>query len=62
MKYLLIVLVFFITACNNSESLTSTSSSDSSIQAIDPSGNIRDTAQYNVDTTDVDSSGKGLTH
>jgi len=62
MKYLFILLFFLTAACNNSETVTSASSSDSSIKAIDPNGTIRDTSQYDLDTLHSDSASQGVTH
>jgi hypothetical protein len=48
--------------CNNSQTVTQTPSSDSSLKAIDPTGKIQDTSQYSLDTAHPDSIAAGVTH
>ena len=47
--------------CNNTDTITETPSSDSSLKAIDPSGSRSDTEHYLSDSVAADSA-RGLTH
>jgi hypothetical protein len=63
MKFFALILAGFTWAgCNNSQTVTQTPSSDSSLKAIDPTGKIQDTAQYRLDTIHPDSIATGVTH
>ena len=62
MKWLMVLMILSNFACNGGQPDTPASSSDSTINAIDPKGTIRDTAQYKIDTAGSDSASNGLTH
>jgi hypothetical protein len=59
-KFIMICLLF--SYCTNTDTVTETPSSDSSLKAIDPRGNKSDTERNFPDSLSVDTANRGLTH